>query len=96
MIQPRDIRYISRLFIILPRYLCKVNNPLPLLTLATPACFAGNSKPDPPPSPRLGGGCVLGFAEANIAGTTDCGFRKERARPFLLIGVMGIMRMMGV
>ena len=44
---------------------------MPLLSLATPACFAGNCKPDPPPSPRLGGGCVLGFAEANIAGTTD-------------------------
>ena len=35
--------------------------PLTLTTLiatSTPACFAGISKLDPPPSPRLGGGCV--------------------------------------
>ena len=60
----------------LSKALRKVDNLITLLSLATPACFAGNSKPDPPPRPRLGGGCVLGRAEANIAGTTVCRFRK--------------------
>ena len=29
-----------------------------LIATSTPASYGGNSKPDPPPSPRLGGGCV--------------------------------------
>ena len=81
MIQPRDIRYISRLFIS-SRALVRKINLLPLLTTSTPACFAGISKPDPPPSPRLGGGCVprqsLGrdcghdrLWVSEVAGTTD-------------------------
>ena len=57
-------------FFILLRAVSKINDRIPLLSVATPACFAGNSKPDPPPSPRLGGGCVLGKAEAKKADTT--------------------------
>ena len=45
-------------FFILLRAVSKINDRIPLLSVATPACFAGNCKPDPPPSPRLGGGCV--------------------------------------
>ncbi|MBR7102873.1 MAG: hypothetical protein IKC92_04700, partial [Tidjanibacter sp.] len=44
--------------IILNSILGKVDTLLPLLTTSTPACSAGNCRPDPPPNPRLGGGCV--------------------------------------